>query len=109
MNRRTKIKFKDFECNLLVNGMNEFRNMLVVISMGTFILHSIENKTWYHIKREHRYSSEFGLFGCCIILLTRSNKMLLYFLFELGYILIANCNEHFKTTTQKEECQWERY
>lgn len=33
MNRRTKIKFKDFECNLLVNGMNEFRNMLVVISI----------------------------------------------------------------------------
>ena len=29
MERKTKIKFTDFECNLLVNGMNEFRNMLL--------------------------------------------------------------------------------
>ena len=29
MKRKTKIKFTDFECNLLVNGMNEFRNMLL--------------------------------------------------------------------------------
>ena len=29
MSRKTKIKFTDFECNLLVNGMNEFRNMLL--------------------------------------------------------------------------------
>ncbi len=29
MNRKTKIKFTDFECNLLINGMNEFRNMLL--------------------------------------------------------------------------------
>ena len=29
MRRKTKIKFTDFECNLLINGMNEFRNMLL--------------------------------------------------------------------------------
>lgn len=65
--------------------------VFVVISMGAFILHSIENKIWYLIKREHRYSSWFGLFWCCIILLTRSNKMLLDILLELNYTLIVNC------------------
>lgn len=29
MERKTKIKFTDFECNLLINDMNEFRNMLL--------------------------------------------------------------------------------
>ncbi len=29
MSRKVKIKFTDFECNLLINGMNEFRNMLL--------------------------------------------------------------------------------
>ncbi len=29
MKRKTKIKFTDFECNLLINGRNEFRNMLL--------------------------------------------------------------------------------
>ncbi len=29
MSRKTKIKFTDFECNSLINGMNEFRNMLL--------------------------------------------------------------------------------
>lgn len=29
MERKTKIKFTDFECNLLINGMNEFRNLLL--------------------------------------------------------------------------------
>lgn len=28
-NRKTKLKLTDFECNLLINGMNEFRNMLL--------------------------------------------------------------------------------
>lgn len=28
MSKKVKIKFTDFECNLLVNSMNEFRNML---------------------------------------------------------------------------------
>ena len=65
--------------------------VFVVISMGAFILHSIENNKWYLIKRAHRYSSWFGLFGCCIILLTRSNKMLLDILLELNYTLIVNC------------------
>ena len=27
--KRTKLKLTDFECNLLINGMNEFRNMLI--------------------------------------------------------------------------------
>ena len=27
--KKVKIKFTDFECNLLINGMNEFRNMLL--------------------------------------------------------------------------------
>ena len=26
-NRKTKLKLTDFECNLLINGMNEFRYM----------------------------------------------------------------------------------
>ena len=63
--------------------------VFVVISMGAFILHSIENKIWYLIKRAHRYSSWFGLFGCCIILLIHSNKM-----FALHFIWIRlhfNC------------------
>lgn len=29
MERKIKIKFTGFECNLLINGMNEFRNMLL--------------------------------------------------------------------------------
>ena len=28
-NKKTKLKFTDFECNLLINGMNEFRSMLL--------------------------------------------------------------------------------
>ena len=35
MSRKTKIKFTDFECNLLINGMNEFRNMLLVKDLPT--------------------------------------------------------------------------
>ena len=31
MRRKIKIKFTDFECNLLINGMNEFRNMLASV------------------------------------------------------------------------------
>ena len=26
-NKKTKLKLTDIECNLLINGMNEFRNM----------------------------------------------------------------------------------
>ena len=29
MRRKVKVKLTDFECNLLINGMNEFRNMLL--------------------------------------------------------------------------------
>ena len=35
MNRKVKIKFTDFECNLLVNGMNEFRNLLLAEGLPT--------------------------------------------------------------------------
>lgn len=35
MKRKTKIKFTDFECNLLINGMNEFRNMLLEEGLPT--------------------------------------------------------------------------
>ena len=35
MSKKTKIKFTDFECNLLINGMNEFRNMLLVEDLPT--------------------------------------------------------------------------
>ncbi len=35
MERRTKIKFTDFECNLLINGMNEFRNMFLAEDLPT--------------------------------------------------------------------------
>ncbi len=35
MSRKTKIKFTDFECNLLINGMNEFRNMLLSENLPT--------------------------------------------------------------------------
>ena len=28
-NKKTKLKLTDFECNLLINGMNEYRNMLL--------------------------------------------------------------------------------
>ena len=28
-NKKTKLNLTDFECNLLINGMNEFRNMLL--------------------------------------------------------------------------------
>lgn len=29
MSKKTKIKFTDFECNLLLNGMSEFHNILL--------------------------------------------------------------------------------
>lgn len=35
MERKTKIKFTDFECNLLINGMNEFRNMVLAEDLPT--------------------------------------------------------------------------
>ncbi len=33
--RKIKIKFTDFECNLLINGINEFRNMLLADGLPT--------------------------------------------------------------------------
>ena len=35
MIRKVKIKFTDFECNLLINGMNGFRNMLLAEDLPT--------------------------------------------------------------------------
>ncbi|MBQ1967713.1 MAG: hypothetical protein II356_07040 [Clostridia bacterium] len=35
MSRKVKIKFTDFECKLLVNGMNEFRNLLLAEGLPT--------------------------------------------------------------------------
>ncbi len=35
MSRKTKIKFTNFECNLLINGINEFRNMLLAEDLPT--------------------------------------------------------------------------
>ena len=35
MERKTKIKFTDFECNLLINCINEFRNMLLAEDLPT--------------------------------------------------------------------------
>ena len=34
-NKKTKLKLTDFECNLLINGMNEFRNMLLAEGTAT--------------------------------------------------------------------------
>ena len=35
MRRKVKVKLTDFECNLLINGMNEFRNMLLAAGLPT--------------------------------------------------------------------------
>ena len=35
MERKNKIKFTDFECNLLINGINEFRNILLAEDLPT--------------------------------------------------------------------------
>ena len=35
MRRKVIVKFTDFECNLLINGMNEFRNMLLAEDLPT--------------------------------------------------------------------------
>ena len=33
--KKTKLKLDGFECNLLINGMNEFRNMLLAEDLPT--------------------------------------------------------------------------
>lgn len=35
MSRKVKIKFTDFEYNLIINGMNEFRNILLAKNLPT--------------------------------------------------------------------------
>lgn len=35
MRKKVKVKFTDFESNLLINGMNEFRNMLSADGLPT--------------------------------------------------------------------------
>ena len=37
-NKKTKLKLTDFECNLLINGMNEFR-----IKIKIYIDHMLKN------------------------------------------------------------------
>lgn len=34
-NRKIKLKLDDFECNLIINGMFEFRNMLLAANKPT--------------------------------------------------------------------------
>ena len=34
-NKKTKLKLTDFECNMLINWMNEFRNMLLADGIPT--------------------------------------------------------------------------
>ena len=33
--KMVKMKFTDFECNLLINGINEWRNMLLAVDYPT--------------------------------------------------------------------------
>ncbi|MBR5409671.1 MAG: hypothetical protein IK104_03300 [Clostridia bacterium] len=33
--KKVKMKFTDFECNLLINGINEWRNMLLAVDYPT--------------------------------------------------------------------------
>lgn len=33
--KKTKLKLTNFECNCLINGMNEFRNMLLLDGIPT--------------------------------------------------------------------------
>ena len=33
--KKVKMKFTDFECNLLINGINEWRNMLLATDYPT--------------------------------------------------------------------------
>ena len=35
MRRKVKVKLTDLECNLLINGMNEYRNMLLADGLPT--------------------------------------------------------------------------
>ena len=35
MRKKVKVKFTDFESNLLINGMNEYRNMLLADGLPT--------------------------------------------------------------------------
>ncbi len=40
-NKKTKLKLTDFECNLLINGMNEFRNKAMRNLIESEIIYSI--------------------------------------------------------------------
>ena len=51
MNKKIKIKFTDFECNLLVNGMNEFRNMLLAEGLPTEDVNELLLKIIYKSER----------------------------------------------------------
>ena len=63
MKRKIKVKFTDFECNLLINGMNEFRNMLLERDLPTEdidelllkIIDKSEKKGGYHYVKPKYY------------------------------------------------------
>ena len=55
-NKKTKLKLTDFECNLLINGMHEFRNMLLSDGIPTKDVDELLLKI---INKSERYSS-FG-------------------------------------------------
>ena len=59
MERKTKIKFTDFECNLLINGMNEFRNMLLAEDLPTEDIDKLLLKTGkdeFYYEKQYKYS-----------------------------------------------------
>lgn len=59
MERKTKIKFMDFECNLIINGMNEFRNMLLAEDLPTEDIDKLLLKTGkdeFYYKKQYKYS-----------------------------------------------------
>ena len=51
--KKIKLKLDDFECNLLINGMNEFRNILLAENLPTedvdeLLLKIIDKSEKYH-------------------------------------------------------------
>lgn len=53
-NKKTKLKLTDFECNLLINGMNEFRNMLLSDGIPT---EDVDELLLKIINKSERYQS----------------------------------------------------
>ncbi len=65
MSKKVRIKFTDFECNLLINGMNEFRNMLLAKDFPTEdvdelllrIIDKSEKKGGFHYAKQNSIPS----------------------------------------------------